>query len=165
MTLRRLTTLAVLLTALAGATPALAAGGVQPSPNRLLTGTIRFHRAQAMTVQTSMGSGTTLTVALGFDGTCKGGGLGEVWAAYIPVGSTVTVRKGSFSASLTGTSENFGGVTGRTATFHWRFKGSFTDPTTIAATVSGRADVRAGGKVISRCRIATPASVRLTEGG
>jgi hypothetical protein len=165
MTPRRLTIVAVLLTALAGATPALAAGGAQPSPNRLLTGKIRFHRAQAMTVQTNMGTGTTLTVSLGFDGNCKGGGLGEVWAAYIPATSTVTVRNGKFSANLTGTSANFGGVTVRTAIFHWKFVGSFTDPTTIAATVSGKADIRAAGKVISRCQIAKPASVRLTEGG
>ncbi len=164
MTVRRAAVLAALLFA-GGPVPALAADGVQPSPNQILSGKIRFPRAQSMTAQTGRIDGSQLTVTLGFDGTCKGGGLGEVWAAYVPVRETVRVRAGVFAATLTGTSRNFGGVSGRTATFRWRFAGSFTDATTAAATVSGSAEVRSAGKVISRCAIARPARVTLTAGG
>src|ERR1700760_3219632 len=107
MTVRSIAVLVLALLA-AGAPPARASGGVQPSPNRLLSGKIQFPRPQAMSVQTSAGDGTRLTVSLGFDGTCKGGGLGEVWAAYVPATPTVRVRNGQFTERLTGTSKNFG---------------------------------------------------------
>jgi hypothetical protein len=164
MTFRCAAVLAFLLL-LGGARPALAADPVQPRPGTLISGKIRFPRAEAMTILTDRRDGSKLTVALGFDGDCKGGNLGEVWAARIPTRETVRVRNGAFSATLTGQSRDFGGVTGRTVAFRWRLAGAFTDAATATATVSGTAEVRAGGKVISRCEIAKPAVVKLTEGG
>jgi len=160
MVTRRTVALAVLFV-LSGASAASAGQVVEPRPGVLLTGTIQFPRAQAMSLRTDPGGGARLTVYLGFDGRCRGGGLAEVWAANIPARSTVKVKDGRFSASLTGVTRNLGGVEGRTGKFRWRFSGRFVERDLVTATVSGVGEVRLRGKTISRCKIASPASVRL----
>jgi hypothetical protein len=102
------------------------------------------------------------TAAVGFDGKCKGGGVGEFWAGYIPARETVRIHNGRFSAKLTGTTRNVGGVAGRTGSFRWKLAGRFSNPGTAAATVSGTAKLRQGGHVVSRCKIAGRAAVKLT---
>jgi hypothetical protein len=112
-----------------------------------------------------VGARDRLTLRLGFDGRCKGGGFGEFWAKFIPARETVRIRNGRFSARLTGTTKNVGGVPGRNGTFHWRLTGRFLDRDTATATVRGKAEVRSGKRVVSRCKIAKPSTVRLTLGG
>ena len=114
-----------------------------------------------MSVQTDARDGSKLTAYLGFDGRCKGGGLAEVWAANIPARPTVKVKDGRFSATLTGVTRNLGGVEGRTGHFRWRFSGRFVERDVVTATVSGDGQVRLRGKTISKCKIASPGSVRL----
>jgi hypothetical protein len=146
----------------AGASGASAAQGVQPQPGVLLTGKIQFPRAQEMAVQTDPRDGSKLTALLGFDGKCKGGGLAALWASNIPAGSTVQAKDGRFAATLTGKRRDLGGVEGRTGKFRWRFVGRFVAPDVITATVSGSGEIRVRGKKVSRCKIASPAPVRLT---
>jgi hypothetical protein len=54
---------------------------------------------------------------------------------------------------------------GRDGTFHWRLKGRFLDRDTATGTVSGKAEIRMGRHVVSRCKIARAGTVRLTLGG
>ncbi|MDA0182006.1 hypothetical protein OJ997_17005 [Solirubrobacter phytolaccae] len=150
---------AVLAFALVG--PAFAADPIEPRADLTLKGQIQFPRAQSMYVRTGAKDGSRLTVALGFHGKCKGGGLGELWASNVAAKPEVRVRDGKFEAELTGTSRNVGGVSGRTASYTWTFSGRFTDREVAVATVSGTAEVRNGSKVVSRCEIRKPASVRL----
>jgi hypothetical protein len=100
-------------------------------------------------------------VTLGFDGRCKGGGLGELWTSFVPARQTLRIRRGRFSAHLTGSTGNIGGVTGRTGSFKWKLKGRFTGSHTATATVAGTAVVRSSGRTLARCRIAAPARVTL----
>jgi hypothetical protein len=148
--------------ALAGPAVAARADVVVPRPNSVLTGSIRFPRHQGMTIRTGHGDGTRLTLAMGFDGRCTGGGLGEVWAAFVPVRETVHLKGASFDVDVTGASRRLGGVAGRTGEFSWTLTGRFVDRDTVTAKVTGSAVVRSRGKVISRCRITKPASVKLT---
>jgi hypothetical protein len=157
MASRRIAALAVVFV-LSGVTVAFAA---EPQPGVLLSGTIDFKREQAMSVQTAPGDGSKLTAYLGFDGKCRGGGLSEIWASNIVTKPTVRVKDGRFSAELTGTANNIGGVEGRKGHFRWKFSGRFTARDVVSATVSGKADVRMRGKKVSTCKIAKPASVRL----
>jgi hypothetical protein len=143
---------------------ASAARGVEPRAGIMLSGPIDFPREQGMTVRTDPGDAARLTVALGFDGRCKGGGLAEVWASNIPVRKTVKVKRGRFSAHLTATVRDFGDVDGRTARFRWRLTGRFVSEDVATARVRGDARVRERGHKPARCRIASPASVRLTTG-
>lgn len=147
--------------ALSGVSVASAKQAIEPQPGVLLSGTIQFPREQAMSVQTDPRDGSKLTAYLGFDGKCRRGGLSEIWAANIVAKPTVRVKDGRFSARLTGTARNIGGVEGRTGHFRWKFSGRFTARDVVSATVSGEADVRLRGKKISKCKIASPASVRL----
>jgi len=137
------------------------ASAAEPQPGVLLSGKIKFPREQAMSLQTDPGDGSKLTAYLGFDGKCRGGGLSEIWASNIVTKPTVRVKDGRFSAKLTGTANNIGGVEGRKGHFRWKFSGRFTARDVVTATVSGEADVRVRGKKVSTCKIASPASVRL----
>lgn len=145
------------------ASPALAADPIEPRAGLVLKGEIDFPRAQKMQVRTGAKDGSRLTVSLAFHGKCKGGGLGELWASNIAARPQVRVRDGRFDAALTGTTRGVGGVSGRTGHFKWTLRGRFTDRDVAVATVRGTAEVRAGGKVVSRCEIRKPASVRLTR--
>ena len=140
---------------------AAAADENEPRPGVLLTGAVQFPREQAMTIETDPRDGSKLTVRMAFDGRCKGGGIGEVWASRIESRPTVRVRKGRFSANLTGTARDLGGVKGRTGQFKWRLTGRFTASDVVVATVTGSGDISVGRRVISRCKIAAPADVRL----
>lgn len=141
------------------------AGGIQPRAGIALSGMIKFPREQQMTMQTGASDGSKLTVRMGFDGRCKGGGIGEAWASAIETRQAVRVRDGRFSADLRGTSRDLGGVKGRTGEFTWRLTGRFAAPDAATATVAGSAVIRAGGRVVARCRIGAPASVRLALRG
>jgi hypothetical protein len=160
MASRRIAALAVVFV-LSGVSVASAKQAVEPQPGVLLSGKIKFPRAQTMSVQTDPGDGSKLTAYLGFDGKCRGGGLSEIWASNIVAKPTVRVKGGKFTAKLTGVANNVGGVEGRKGHFRWKFSGRFTARDVISATVSGEADVRVRGKKVSTCRIASPASVRL----
>jgi hypothetical protein len=157
---RRIAVLAVVLL-LSGASAARADKVIVPQAGVLLSGKVKFPRAQQMSVRTAADNGARLTVAMAFDGRCRGGGLGEVWAANVPTKPTVRLVDGRFTATLTGTLKHLGGVDGRVGHFRWRLRGRFVQPTVVSATVTGRVDVKVGRKIISRCTIAKPASVRL----
>jgi hypothetical protein len=146
---------------LAGVAEAFAAGEVEPRPGVLLSGAVQFPREQAMTIESDPRDGSKLTVRMAFDGRCKGGGIGEAWASRIESRPTVRVRKGRFSADMTGTARDLGGVKGRIGQFRWRLTGRFTEGDVAVATLTGSADIVVGRKVISRCKIAAPADVRL----
>jgi hypothetical protein len=144
-------------------TPAAVAGQPPvPLAGTMFSGNIRFPRQQGMTLSINAHDPSRATAAVGFDGRCKGGGIGEFWAAFIPARETVRIRHGRFSAKLTGTTRDVGGIAGRTGTFRWKLSGRFSDPATATATVSGTAELRLRGHVISRCRIAGRARVELT---
>ena len=160
MASRRIVVLAALL-ALSGAVPALAADPVKPRAGVLLSGMIQFPRAQRMSIQTGATDRTRLTVAMGFDGRCKGGGLGELWAANVRTSPDIRARDGRISATLTGTLKNLDRVKGRTGVFTWRLVGRFVKRDVVTAVVTGTAQVRIDGKVVSKCTIAKPAKVRL----
>jgi hypothetical protein len=145
----------------AGVSNASAADEIEPRPGVLLSGTIQFPRAQTMSVETDARDGSKLTVRMGFDGRCKGGGLAEAWASRVETRPFVRVRDGRFSADLTGTARNLGGVSGRTGEFTWRLTGRFSARDVATATVTGSANIRVDGRIISRCKIADPATVRL----
>jgi hypothetical protein len=140
----------------------LAVGDVQPRAGSQLSGTIHFPREQQMRVEADSRDGTKLKVRMGFDGKCKGGGLGEAWASTVLAKQTVRVRDGQFSAALTGSTSNLGGVKGRTGEFTWKLTGRFLSQDVASATVSGTGLVKTGKRVISRCKIAEPTPVRLT---
>jgi hypothetical protein len=150
---------AALLAVLAPA--AVAAEPPVPAAGTVLTGSIGFPRKQPMTLTINAHDPSRATAALGFDGRCTGGGIGEFWASYIPARETLRVRQGRFSAKLTGTARNVGGVHGRTAVFKWTLSGRFSNAVTASAKVSGTARLQASGHVISRCRIAGHPQVKL----
>jgi hypothetical protein len=160
----RLAAMCVFSLLLAGVSEASAADEIEPRPGIVLSGAVQFPRAQTMTIRTDARDGSKLTVWMAFDGRCKGGGIGEAWASQIESRPTVRVRNGRFSADLSGTTRDLGGVKGRIGQFRWRLTGRFTDPDVATATVTGSADVLVGRRVISRCRIAAPADVRLAIG-
>ena len=155
--------LAALLAPLVFARPPAAAAEVVPQPGVLLTGAIKFPREQGMSMTTDPRDGSKLTVRLGFDGKCKGGGLGETWASHIQTTPTLQVRNGRFAETLHGTAREIGGMKGHTGVFTWRFAGRFTTPTDVVGTVSGSLRIKRGSKVVARCKIARPAAVRLTS--
>src|SRR4051794_3887237 len=157
---RRIAALAV-LSLLSVASAARAEDVVKPRAGVLLSGMVHFPRAQQMSVRTASENGSRLTVAMAFDGRCSGGGLGEGWASNIKAKPIVRVVDGRFAAKLTGTGKHLGGVDARVGHLHLRFTGRLLRPPVVAGTVSGRADVRVAGKIVSRCKIAKPASVRL----
>lgn len=142
----------------------LGAQGVVPRAGAQLTGSIHFPRAQGMALDIDDQDTSRAKASLGFDGLCKGGGVGEFWAKFVPARETVRIRDGRFSAKLTGTTKNVGRVSGRSGTFHWQLKGRFLDRETATATVTGRAEVRQGKRVVSRCKIAKATTVRLKLG-
>ncbi len=147
---------------LAGAGSAFAAGETAPRAADL-SGSIQFPRPQTMSIATRSRAGSKLTVRMGFNGRCTGGGLSEVWVSNIRSRPRVRVRDGRFTARLTGTSRNLGGVRGRTGKFRWRVTGRFTTRDVAVATVTGTAQIRLRGRVVSRCKIAAPTDVRLTR--
>jgi opacity protein-like surface antigen len=156
--------LVVLAAVLVLAPPAAAAAtGVQPQRGDAVSGSIAFPRPQRMSLRVD--SRARLVAALGFDGRCSGGGIGELWMSFVPARGTLAVKDGVFSGRLTGTSKRLGGVAGRSAAFTWIVSGRFTDHEVATATVDGSAEVRSGAHVLSRCTIAKRASVRLTHAG
>jgi hypothetical protein len=154
--------LAALTLGLASAAPA--AQAPVPTPGNMLSGKIRFPRAEGMTLSVGAQDPSRATVALGFDGKCKGGGFGEFWAAYVPAREALRIHNGRFTAHLTGVTRNIGGVTGRTGSFKWKLKGRFTAGDAATATVSGTAVLRAAGHTVSRCKTAAAAPVKLSLG-
>jgi hypothetical protein len=157
----RLAAICVFAFLLTAVSEASAADEIVPRPGLLLSGAVRFPREQTMTVETDPRDGSKLTVRMAFDGRCKGGGIGEVWASRIESRPIVRVRNGRFSADMSGTVRDLGGVKGRTGQFSWRLTGRFTDRDVAVATVTGSADIVVGRRVVSRCKIAAPADARL----
>jgi hypothetical protein len=157
-----LPTLAVLTLGPAPAAPA--AQAPVPAPGNMLSGKIKFPRAQGMSLSVDAQDPSRATAAVGFDGKCRGGGIGEFWAAFVPARETLRIRDGRFTAHLTGVARNVGGVTGRTGSFKWKIRGHFTTADAATAVVSGTAVLRSGGHTVSRCKTARPAAVRLTVG-
>ena len=70
----------------------------------------------------------------------------EIWAANIATKPTVRVKDGRFSAKLTGTARNLGGVEGRTGEFRWKFSGRFTAARRRHRDRQRRGRVRVRGK-------------------
>jgi hypothetical protein len=159
MTFRTVVAALAVLLVLAGTASATTV--VEPKPGVLMRGAIQFPREQSMSIETDARDGTKLKVRMGFDGKCKGGGLGEVWVSTIAAKPRVRVREGRFSADLRGTERDLGGVKGRIGEFKWTLTGRFTAEDSVTATVTGSAEIKNGRKVISRCKIAAPASVKL----
>ena len=62
---------------------ASAAGRRRAEGRRALRGAIKFPRAQRMSIETDARDGNKLKVRMGFDGKCKGGGMGEAWVSTI----------------------------------------------------------------------------------
>ena len=158
MTIRTLVAVLVVPLVLAGTA---VAADVVPRPGAILTGTIKFPRAQQMRIETDARNGNKFLVRMGFDGKCKGGGLQEAWVSTLEAKPTIRARGGRFSATVKGTERNFGNVAGRTGEFTWKLTGRFTAADAATATVTGSAVIKSGGKVISRCSIARPTSVSL----
>lgn len=153
----------VALAAVALAAPGAAfAAGVQPQRGDSVTGTIAFPRPQQMSINVL--EKDWLSLRLGFDGRCKGGGVGELWMSSVAADHALRVRDGAFSGRVTGTARRVGGVASRSAQFTWRVSGRFTGRQAATATISGRAVVRSKGRVISRCEIARPAKATLSHG-
>ena len=95
---------------------------------------------------------------MGFDGRCKGGGLGEVWASQRRRAPDVRVRDGRFAPTLTGTVRNLGGVEGRTGELQLAAHAAASPSATSPPRPSPAAPRSASaGKIISRCKIAEPA--------
>jgi hypothetical protein len=135
------------------------APGVQPLAGESVSGQIAFPRPQKMSVV--VGAKDRVSLRLGFDGRCKGGGIGELWMSYVPARQTLKVRSGAFSGRVTGVARGVGGRDAWTGHFTWRVSGRFTDHEVASATVSGSVIVRSGGKAVSRCDTARPAGARL----
>ena len=152
----------VVLASLSSLFWASTAHAADPRPGVMLTGKIQFPRAQAMSISTDTRDATRLTVSLGFDGRCSGGGIGESWAANVPAKPVVRAADGRVAATLTGSVKRLGGVNGRVGNFRWRLSGRFVEDDVFVGTVDGTADVSVNGKTVSHCRIAAPADVRLT---
>ena len=147
----------------AGSSAAMAADAIKPRRGVLLTGMVHFSRPQEMTLRTGRSDGSRLTVRMAFDGKCKGGGLGEAFASGVLTRQTVRVRDARFSSDLSGTVRNLGGMKGRSGEFRWHLAGHFTKRDVAVATVTGTAQIKKGKRVISRCKIAKPATVRLAR--
>ena len=147
-------------TVLAVAAAVLAlAPGVQPLAGESVSGRVAFPRPQKMSID--VGARDRLSLRLGFDGRCAGGGIDELWMSYVPARQTLRVRKGSFSGRVTGVSRGVGGREAWTGHFTWRVSGQFTDHEVVSATVSGSVIVRSGRRAVSRCEIARPTRARL----
>ena len=160
MTIRSAVALAPLVL-LAGAAPA-AAQEVEPLAGAVLAGDIQFPRVQGMIIETDAADSSKLTVHMGFDGRCTGA-LAEVWASNVRSRPTVRVREGRFAADLRATVRDIGEVRGRKGEFKWRLTGRFVAGDAVRASVRGSAVIRGrDGRVLARCKIAKPASVRLT---
>ena len=106
--------------------------------------------------------GSRLTVALGFHGKCKGGGLSELYSTNVAAKPVVRVRDGRFDATLTGRRPAASAAAAR-GHFEWTFTGRFTKRDVAVGTVSGTAEIRAGGKTSRAARPRKPASVRLAR--
>jgi hypothetical protein len=141
-----------------------AAADVVPKPGATLSGTIKFPREQRMTIETDRRDSSKFLVRMGFDGRCKGGGIQEAWVSALAAKPSVRVRAGRFSATLKATERDFGNVKDRKGEFSWKLTGRFTAEDAVTATVTGTAVVKSAGKIISRCAIARPASVKLSVG-
>ena len=161
MPVRRFAVLSAALVFSGAGAAAHAAEPVKPRAGVLLSGQIQFPRAQSMYVRTGVKDSSRMSVALGFHGRCSGGGLSELWSANVSAKPQLRVREGRFSGTLKGVTRNVGGVAGRTGHFRWTFEGRFTEGTVAVGTVSGTAEIRVGGKTVSRCRTGKRASVRL----
>jgi hypothetical protein len=135
------------------------APGVQPLAGESVSGSIAFPRPQKMSMV--VGARDRLALRLGFDGRCAGGGIDELWMSFVPARQTLKVRSGAFSGRVTGVSRGVGGRDAWTGHFTWRVSGRFTDHEVASATVSGSVIVRSGGRAISRCDTARPATARL----
>ncbi len=144
---------------LGAAVALLLAPGVQPLAGESVSGAIAFPRPQRMSVD--VGARDRLSLRLGFDGRCKGGGIGELWMSFVPAKQALRVRGGAFSGRVTGISRGVAGHEGWTGHFTWRITGQFTDHEVASATVSGSVIVRSGGRAVSRCETARPARARL----
>ncbi len=147
---------------LGAAVAVLLAPGVQPLAGESVSGAIAFPRPQRMSVD--VGARDRLTLRLGFDGRCKGGGIGELWMSFVPAKQTLRVRDGAFSGRVTGTARGVGGRDSWTGHFTWRVSGRFSDHEMASAMVSGSVLVRSGGRAVSRCDTARPALARLRAG-
>ena len=135
------------------------APGVQPLAGESVSGPIAFPRPQKMSVL--VGAKDRLSLRLGFDGHCAGGGIGELWMSFVPARQTLKVRSGGFTGRVTGVARGVGGRKDWTGHFTWRISGRFTDHEVASATVSGSVIVRSGGRAVSRCDTARPAGARL----
>jgi hypothetical protein len=135
------------------------APGVQPLAGESVSGSVAFPRAQKMSID--VGARNRLTLRVGFDGRCKGGGIDELWMSNVPGRETLRVRNGSFSGRVTGVSRGVGGNDAWTGRFSWRVSGRFTAHEVATVTVSGSVIVRSNGRAVSRCDIARPARARL----
>jgi hypothetical protein len=160
MCLRRAAVLAAAV--LVSLVPAASADqGVKPRAGVSLSGTVKFPRAQAMAIRTDRRDGSRLTAAMAFDGRCTGS-LREAWVSNVPTRSVVRVKHGRFVATLTGSVRRLGGDDAHSGQFRWRLRGRFLKEDVVAVTVSGSAKVRSHGTLVARCKIARPATARLT---
>src|SRR3954453_5057710 len=116
MALRRLAVFSTSLFLFGAAT----AAATEPRAGVVLSGAIEFPREQTMTIRTDAHDGSKLTLGMGFDGRCRGGGLGEVFPSNLRTTPEVRARDGRFSATVNGTLRDLGGVQGRTGLFRWR---------------------------------------------
>ena len=114
-----------------------------------------------MTIETDPRDGSKLPVRMGFDGRCKGGGIGEAWASTLEAKPTVRVRDGRFSADAHGHRAR----PRRRQGPHRRVHVAAQRPLHRRGRRhrdrqrQRRRSATAGRKVISRCKIAKPASV------
>src|SRR3954453_19777208 len=76
------------------------AADVVPKAGVVLSGSIKFPREQEMRFETHPADGSKLVVRMGFNGKCKGGGIGEVWVSRLETKPTMRVRNGRFSAKI-----------------------------------------------------------------
>ncbi len=127
----------VVLTFLLTLVWASAAQADQPGRGLVLTGKIQFPRPQIMSITTDDQDSSKLTISLGFDGRCTGGGIGEAWGGNVPAKPIVRTSDGRVSATLTGSMKRLGGVNGRVGNFRWRLTGRFTDDDVFVGTVDG----------------------------
>jgi len=155
VTVRSVLTAAALFLALAP--------GVQPLAGESVSGSIAFPRPQRMTL--AVGARDRLTLRLGFDGRCKGGGIDELWMSFVPARETLKLRSGAFSGRVTAVSQGVGGHDAWTGHFSWRVSGRFTAHEVATAKISGSVIVRSNGRAVSRCDITRPATARLRGSG
>jgi len=142
--------------AAAFASLAVAASGVQPVAGDHVVGRMGFPRAQRMEI--TVQSGDRLAFSMGFDARCAHGGIDELWISNV-VATTLPVAGGAFAGRVSGSDPDV--VRGRVTYFWWNVSGRFTGRRAAVATVDGRAVVRSGRRVLSRCAIAHPVRVSL----